>query len=381
MLAAHPVAYPLLRRVHGPVRRIPRLGVVVRDTELMHRVLRDGDTYSKVGKGGVSDLWTPVLGDKVLLNMHGPDHRALRRKLGPLFSPRAVRELTGPGLTPLLDAVTARLYAGQAVNLVDTAREGAAAMIAAIAGIDGGVVGTELFDRVQQLTGLVSIRRPALTPAAQQAARSALQSVTEAARTAFRSGREDTLPGRLRSLGLDEREAIGAVAAFVITGTETLAAHLPRALAMLIDGGHWATFVTADAERRRAFMDECLRVTTPTPLMIRLAERHDVLAGLRIRAGDRLLLATFLANRQPGDFDPSGHRAEGQRQLWFGAGEHFCIGAPLALEQLRTVTDRLADCTREAGMPLTVVDRRPRQRVLVPAYRTLSVQLAVKEKA
>ena len=93
MRAAHPVAYPALRASRRPVQRIPGLGVLVRDATLLRWVLMNTDSFTKTGPGSPSDLWTPVLGPAVLLNMEGADHLALRRKLGPLFAPAALNAL------------------------------------------------------------------------------------------------------------------------------------------------------------------------------------------------------------------------------------------------------------------------------------------------
>src|SRR5690606_31010985 len=93
MRAAHPIAFPALELLRRPVQRVPRLGVVVRDADLLRGVLMDPERFTKTGPGSPADLWTPVLGPKVLLNMEGEEHLALRRKLGPLFSPVVVGAL------------------------------------------------------------------------------------------------------------------------------------------------------------------------------------------------------------------------------------------------------------------------------------------------
>ena len=79
MRAAHPVAYPLLRGIRRPVVRVPGLGVVVTDAALLRSVVMDTASFAKQGPGSPSDLWTPVLGPRVLLNMEGAEHAELRR--------------------------------------------------------------------------------------------------------------------------------------------------------------------------------------------------------------------------------------------------------------------------------------------------------------
>ncbi|WP_279578897.1 hypothetical protein [Fodinicola feengrottensis] len=89
---AHPVAYPLVRGLGlvYPVVRVPRVGVVVSDAAIARQVLSDPVSFTKTGPGSPADLWTPVVGPRVLLNMEGAEHAELRRKLGGLFTARAV---------------------------------------------------------------------------------------------------------------------------------------------------------------------------------------------------------------------------------------------------------------------------------------------------
>jgi hypothetical protein len=73
--AAHPVAYPAVRSLRGrPVVRVPRVGLMVNDAAIAREVLLDVEHFSKVGPGSPSDLWTPILGPSVLLNMEGAEH-------------------------------------------------------------------------------------------------------------------------------------------------------------------------------------------------------------------------------------------------------------------------------------------------------------------
>jgi cytochrome P450 len=172
----------------------------------------------------------------------------------------------------------------------------------------------------------------------------------------------------MRSLGLTEQEAMGAVGAFVLTGTETLVSYIPRLVALLVDSG-WFPAIAADRALVEPAIAEGLRVTTPSPVMLRSVVSDATIGDVAVHTGDRVILATFAANRALGAFDPSANVAATLKQLWFGAGTHFCLGAPLAMAQIRITIDALLD----AG-PLTIEKRSAARGVLIPSYRELVVR-------
>ena len=185
--AAHPLAYPALRSArHRPVVRVPRIGVVVSDAATAREVLLDLDHFSKVGPGAPSDLWTPVLGPSVLLNMEGAEHAALRRALGPLFSPRAVRELvSGAGGADVADGggvlpdLTRRLAAGERVDLAAAVTAQAGAVICGMVGLpptDDAV--RSAMSAAQTITGMVRLHRHGLTRSQVVRARAVLERLT-----------------------------------------------------------------------------------------------------------------------------------------------------------------------------------------------------------
>lgn len=365
MRAAHPIAYPALRSVRRPSLRVPGLGVLVTDATLLRGVLMDTASFTKTGPGSPSDLWTPVLGSAVLLNMEGADHLALRRKLGSLFSPGYVEPLAAASLPT--EQLTARLLAGESVDIVAEAKRHASAMITQLVGLPLGSVDDDLFDRVSSITRFVRLSRPRLTEPQVAHARAVLDELTAHARAAYRAGDEQTVPGRMRSLGVGEDEAMGAVGAFVLTGTETLVSYIPRLVALLIDSG-WLPQIAADRALVEPAIAEGLRVTTPSPVMLRSVVAPAHVGTVAVRPGDRVILATFAANRALGPFDPSANVAATLKQLWFGAGTHFCLGAPLALAQVRLTLDALL-----AAGPLRVTARAPARGVLIPSYASLVV--------
>jgi cytochrome P450 len=367
MRAAHPVAYPLLKASRAPVRRVPGIGVLVRDADLLRETLMNTASFSKTGPGAPSDLWTPVLGPAVLLNMEGADHLALRRKLGSLFAPSYVEPLAARSLPT--ERLTARLRAGEAVDVVAESKRNASAMIGQLVGLDASDVDGDLFDRVSSITRFVRLSRPRLTEPQVARAREILAELTSHARAAYRAGDERTVPGRMRSLGLGEDEAMGAVGAFVLTGTETLVSYIPRLIALLVDSG-WMPIIAADRDLVEPAIAEGLRVTTPSPVMLRSVIAEDRIGPVPVHPGDRIILATFAANRALGPFDPASNVAATLKQLWFGAGIHFCLGAPLAMAQIRLTLDALLDAGR-----VRVVSRAPARGVLIPSYSSLFVEV------
>ncbi|TBN58599.1 cytochrome P450 [Glaciihabitans arcticus] len=368
MRAAHPVAYRALKAAKKPVLRVPGLGVLVTNATLLRGVLMDTEHFSKKGPGASSELWTPILGPSLLLNMDGADHMTLRRKLGPLFSPSYVDALAAASLTDAVASLGERLRAGEAVDVVAEVRRCASLMIGQLVGVPVEMLDDDLFARVSAITGFVKLSKPRFTPAQVEIARAVLGELTAHSVVAYREGGTDTVPGRMRELGLTEDEAMGAVGAFVMVGTETLVSYIPRLVAVLVDSG-WFPQLAADPSLVEPAIAEGLRVTTPSPVMLRSVVGAAAIGPVAVRTGERVILATFAANRALGPFDPSTNVASTMRQLWFGAGTHFCLGAPLAMAQIRLVTDALLS----AG-DVRIVSRTASRGVMIPSYSTLVVQ-------
>lgn len=386
---AHPVVYPAIRGLRrvGPVVRVPGIGVVVSDAATARDVLLDTEHFSKVGPGSPSDLWTPVLGPSVLLNMEGADHARLRRALSGLFTPRAVRGLVAASVPDALAGLAPRLLAGERVDLVAETATTAGTVICAMTGLpptDAAV--RDAMTAAQSVVGLVRLHRRSLTPTQVRHARAVLARLSAPARDAYRAGDPATVPGRMRALGLTEDEAMGAVGAFVLTGTETIQSFVPRLVALAADTGWLDRLLAADPADpegralRGRVVEEALRVTAPTPAMLRSVRADARVGDVRVRAGDRVVVATVSCCKDAGPFDPDAPVDPAVRHLWFGAGPHFCLGMPLALAQVDAVLDALRPVAA-AGRALEVVDRAVARGVLIPAYRLLVVRARVRAGA
>ncbi|HVW33440.1 MAG TPA: cytochrome P450, partial [Acidimicrobiia bacterium] len=95
-----------------------------------------------------------------------------------------------------------------------------------------------------------------------------------------------------------------------------------------------------------AAVEEMLRWWTPVMHFRRTATADTELAGVRIRAGDKVVVWFSAANRDPAVF-PDPDRFDPGRSpnehLVFGHGPHFCLGAHLARTQMRAMFDAVLD--------------------------------------
>lgn len=100
---------------------------------------------------------------------------------------------------------------------------------------------------------------------------------------------------------------------------------------ILEQGGDPRRFV---GDRAAATVEECLRHDAPLHMFRRYAyEDTEIGPGVSVRSGEQIGLILGAANRDPAAFtDPHAFAPDrsDQKNVSFGAGIHFCVGAPLA---------------------------------------------------
>ncbi len=188
---------------------------------------------------------------------------------------------------------------------------------------------------------------------------------------AFRDSPPSTLLGRCRELGLAEHEATGLATLLLVAGTETAASAMGRTVALLADTGQ-VHDVVAEPDLVPDAVREGLRVSTPAPVIGRNIVRDTRIGRLPVRAGERVVLLTYVADNAVGPFDVRRPYDPSTRQLWFGAGRHLCLGAPVARAEVAHLLSALVG----TGRPWRVVRREPARRALIPTYQVLDIALA-----
>jgi cytochrome P450 len=169
-------------------------------------------------------------------------------------------------------------------------------------------------------------------------------------------------------------------------GSDRLSSHELMATAvLLLNAGHeasvngfgngLASLLAADAEpgAPEPLVEEMLRHDSPLHLFERTATRDVTVGKVTVLEGQKIAALLGAANRDPAVFaapdefrpdrDPNSHLA-------FGAGIHFCIGAPLARLELQT---SVAALLARFG-PLEVVDAVRRPTFVLRGYERLLVR-------
>ncbi|WP_405592095.1 cytochrome P450 [Streptomyces sp. NBC_01092] len=134
-------------------------------------------------------------------------------------------------------------------------------------------------------------------------------------------------------------EVTGMVCLLLLAGHETTANMFPLAVIALLHHPAQLDALRVDESRWPAAVEELLRHLTVIHSGIRRVATEDVeLSGVRIRAGEGVVVALQSANRDPSAYsDPDAldvHR-DAAGHLAFGHGLHQCLGQSLARAELR----------------------------------------------
>ncbi|WP_293903081.1 cytochrome P450 [Phenylobacterium sp.] len=156
---------------------------------------------------------------------------------------------------------------------------------------------------------------------------------------------------------MDYSELLSIIQQLLVAGNETTAHTLTTGLYYLVSDPQLLARVLADRSLVPDFVEETLRLLSPTNNMWRIATRDAEIGGYPIKGGEMILVRYGSGNRDetrfpdPESFDPS--RPDARGHLAFGAGIHTCIGAQLARKEMVTafgiVLDRLKSPRIQAG--------------------------------
>ncbi|WNI16305.1 cytochrome P450 [Actinacidiphila sp. ITFR-21] len=278
-----------------------------------------------------------------LLDLEAPAHSRVRRLVAKAFTPRTVEAL----------APTVERLAGELVTAFRA--DGGGDLLARVAEPLPVAV-------IAEMLGIPPADRPLLRPwSAAITGMFELNPTAEAAAAAVRASEE--FSGYLRELIAARRtdpgtDLISALIAVQDDGDVLSEQEMVSTVVLLLNAGHEATVNTttvgwltlfhhpeqlrllrAEPQRLRDAVEELLRYDTPLQMFERWVLDDIEVGGTAVPRGSEVALLFGSANRDPARFAAPGRfditrPADGNRHLTFGAGIHYCLGAPLARLEL-----------------------------------------------
>lgn len=172
---------------------------------------------------------------------------------------------------------------------------------------------------------------------------------------------------------LSEDEIVGTCVLLLMAGHEATVNVVGNGmLAMLRNRDQWER-VVADPALVPSAAEEMTRFDSSLQLFERTATRDVEVAGTVVREGEKVAALLGAANRDPAVFAAPDRFDVGRTpnpHLGFGAGIHFCLGAPLARVEIQSVLAALR--TRLPGVTLAAEPER-RPEFVIRGLRALDV--------
>jgi cytochrome P450 len=341
--------YATMRRDH-PIVFDDRTGfwAVYRYDDVRH-VVTDHETFSsdrtQLLAGAEPQLREQMRVASSLVGTDPPRHRLLRDLVSRAFTPRVIAQLE-PHIAELTEAMLrAVLPSGRMDLIADLAYPLPVTVIAELLGVPPSDRPT--FKRWADVLfeGRNEIPTDPNSPIVQERFR-LLQEMNDYFRDFVvqrRAAPTDDLISRLvaaevEGQHLSEAETLAFCSLLLIAGHITTTNLLGNAIVALLDYPDQLARLQADPSSVPSAVEEALRYDGPVQAIVRFVARDTTLGDQPIAAGQRILAWTAAANRDPAEF-PDPDRFDVTRSpnphLAFGAGIHFCLGAPLARLETR----------------------------------------------
>lgn len=286
-----------------------------------------------------------------LLELEPPAHTRLRTLVNRAFVSRAIERLR-PRIESLAHELVDRFPDGEPFDLLPAfATPIPLVIICELLGVPAEE-SENLLDWSHAMCGMyVPHRTREIEDKANAAALAFHDFLTRHIAAHGKAGADDLLSSLIavRDAGekLSDEELVSTCVLLLNAGHEATVHQTGNAVkTILAEGGDPRRFFATPAETE-ATVEECLRFDAPLHMFTRYAyEDVDFGNGICVKAGDSIGLLLGMANRDPLAFERPDEFLPGrpdQKNVSFGAGIHFCIGAPLARLELQTSLKVLFD--------------------------------------
>ncbi len=276
-----------------------------------------------------------------MLELEPPEHTRLRNLVNRAFVSRRIERL-GPQIERLAHERIDAFMAKRSADLVaEFASPIPVAVIADLLGVPRDM-GRQLVNWSHRMVAMYQFGADrAVEDRAAEAARAFADYVRGFAR-ARRGDLGDDLVSQLLIAEADggklsEDELITTVILLLNAGHEATVQAIGNGVKIMLEQGGDAREAFASESATQGTVEELLRLDPPLHLFARYALEEVEFAGVRLRKNEKIGVLLGAANRDPERFpnpDAFDARRTPNPHVSFGAGIHFCVGAPLARLEL-----------------------------------------------
>ncbi|MCM2395578.1 cytochrome P450 [Rhizobium sp. S95] len=279
-----------------------------------------------------------------LLELEPPEHTRLRTLVNRAFVSRHVEKMK-----PEIEELANRLIDafekdGKTELLSSFADIIPVTMIARMIGIPEEM-GPQLLKWSHDYVGMYMFKR---TRADEEAADRSAQEFADYVRSMIaerRANPQDDLLSHMihtahKGQYLTEDELISTTIVLLNAGHEATVHQIGNSVRVILESGLSPAEMFRDEKATERTVEETLRICAPVHIFQRYCLEPAEIDGVSFKRGDKVSMILAAANLDPLKFsDPLAFRPERDEapNLSFGAGIHFCIGAPLARLELNIV--------------------------------------------
>jgi cytochrome P450 len=284
-----------------------------------------------------------------LMELEPPTHTRLRSLVTRGFVSRRIDPLE-PAIAAMADGLIDGFAGAAGVDLVGSfATPLAVGVIARLVGL-GDEAHADMLAWSHSMVAMYQFGRTAAVEAEADAAAADFRDFMRAAVAERRRRPGDDLISSLIAAEteqgrLSEDEMVATLILLMNAGHEATVHQIGNGVKAVLESGQSGPQLFASREITVGAVEEMLRFDTPLHLFRRIAlEDVELSGGTRLRRGEAVALLLGAGNRDPrrfadpDRFDPT---REAGGHVSFGAGIHFCVGAPLARLELAVALERL----------------------------------------